>query len=496
MGAPQRDIAQASGFIAPPGYARHRPETSVLHQLVAEHYPRFRDRRAAEGRALPRYVEEEFEAYLKCGRLEHGFLRVRCESCQAEKLVAFSCKRRGFCPSCGARRMVETAALLVDQVLPPRPVRQWVLSLPFALRYVLATRPEMVTRVLGIVYRVISSHLIRKAGFTRTSAVTGAVTLIQRFGSALNLNVHFHMLVLDGVYRREGDGLRFVPVPAPDADELQQLVQRIAERIGRSLERSELITRDIEHAYLAFDPGEEPPLHGLMGHSITYRIATGPREGEKVFTLQTVPPSPEAPRRDVAESSGFSLHAGIAAQASQREKLEHLARYVSRPPVATGRLALTERGLIRYGLKTPYRDGTTHVLFEPEDFIAKLAALVPKPRAHLTRYHGVFAPASPDRAKVVPKARSTAAGQTNGGVEPSAAERQRALTWAQRLKRVFAIDIELCRRCGGALRVIASIEEPATIERILDHLGDTSAPVDPTHRSRAPPSHLQGDLPF
>jgi len=95
MGSPDRDIAQAKDFIAPPGYSRHRPETTLLYQLVAEHYPGFRDRRAAEGRALPRYVEDEFEAYLKCGLLEHGFLRVKCDSCQAENLVAFSCKRRG-----------------------------------------------------------------------------------------------------------------------------------------------------------------------------------------------------------------------------------------------------------------------------------------------------------------------------------------------------------------------------------------------------------------
>lgn len=110
--------------------------------------------------------------------------------------------------------------------------------------------------------------------------------------------------------------------------------------------------------------------------------------------------------RGVAESSGFSLHAGLAAKASQRDKLDRLARYVSRPPVATGRLALTGSGHVRYTLKTPYRDGTTHVIFEPEDFIARLAALVPKPRAHLTRYHGVFAPASPDRAQIVPSARA------------------------------------------------------------------------------------------
>jgi ribosomal protein S27E len=278
MGAPDRDIAQAKGFIAPHGYRRHRPETTLLYQLVAEHYPGLRDRRAAEGRPLPRYVEDEFEAYLKCGLLEHGFLRVKCNACQAAKLVAFSCKRRGFCPSCGARRMAETAALLVDDVLPQQPVRQWVLSLPFALRYLLATRPEVVTQVLGIVNRAISTHLIRKAGLTRASAVTGAVTLIQRFGSALNLNVHFHLLVLDGVYRREGEGrLRFVPVPAPSTDELKCLVQRMAERIGRSLERAGLITRDIENAYLAFDLSEEAPINGLLG----IRSPTGSQQGRE-----------------------------------------------------------------------------------------------------------------------------------------------------------------------------------------------------------------------
>ena len=86
---------------------------------------------AAEDKPLPGYVQREFEEYLKCGRLEHGFLRVRCESCRAEQLVAFSCKRRGFCPSCGARRMAESAAHLVDEVLPEAPIRQWVLSFPY-----------------------------------------------------------------------------------------------------------------------------------------------------------------------------------------------------------------------------------------------------------------------------------------------------------------------------------------------------------------------------
>ena len=107
---------------------RHRPEKTLLYQLVSKHYPVFRQQLAEEGRILPGYVQREFEDYLKCGRLEHGFLQVRCEKCHEERLVAFSCKRRGFCPSCGARRIAESATLLVDQVFPHQPVRQWVLS--------------------------------------------------------------------------------------------------------------------------------------------------------------------------------------------------------------------------------------------------------------------------------------------------------------------------------------------------------------------------------
>jgi ribosomal protein S27E len=129
-------------------------------------------------RPLPDYVQREFEDYLRCGRLEHGFLRVRCDTCHVEHLVAFSCKRRGFCPSCGARRMAESAALLVDEVFPEQPVRQWVLSFPYPLRFLFASRPAIMGQVLGIVYRVIASHLIQKGGFTRRTARTGAVTLM------------------------------------------------------------------------------------------------------------------------------------------------------------------------------------------------------------------------------------------------------------------------------------------------------------------------------
>ena len=99
------------------GYVRHRPENTQLYQIVDKYYPDFQLSLAEQDKRLPRYVEREFDEFLRCGRLEHGFLRVVCDDCKHEKMVAFSCKRRGFCPSCGSRRMVESAALLVDDVL-------------------------------------------------------------------------------------------------------------------------------------------------------------------------------------------------------------------------------------------------------------------------------------------------------------------------------------------------------------------------------------------
>jgi len=345
-------------FIDPPGYSRHRPERTLLYQLVEQHYPAFRELRAAAERPLPDFVQHEFEAYLKCGRLEEGFLRVRCEQCRAEKLVAFSCKKRGFCPSCGGRRMAETSALLADEVLPEHPLRQWVLSLPHALRFLLATDSDALTLVLGEVYRTISRHLICKAGLTRARGTTGAVTLVQRFGSALNLNVHFHMLFLDGAYQTVGAAEPvFRPVAAPESSDLQMLVEQIAARIGGALERRGLVERDLENAWLAADT-QAGPLDDLIGHSITYRIAVGPRAGQKLFTLQTVPPrlqGPEGEPNGAARAGGFSLHAGLGIAPHERAKLERLCRYVSRPPVASERLALTASGQVRYTLKTPYR---------------------------------------------------------------------------------------------------------------------------------------------
>ena len=150
---------------APVHYERHRPEQTTLYRLVQQHAATFfAQAEDAAGADLPQFVKDEFDAFLECGILAHGFLRLHCGEFGHDKLVAFSCKRRGFCPSCGARRMAQTAAHLVDHVIPHVPVRQWVLSLPIPLRLLLAAQPKLVTPVLQVVHRMITRHLLGQAG--------------------------------------------------------------------------------------------------------------------------------------------------------------------------------------------------------------------------------------------------------------------------------------------------------------------------------------------
>ena len=154
---------------------------------------------------------------------------------------------------------------------------------------------------------------------------------------------------------------------------------------------------------------------------------------------------------------------------------------------------------MRYPLKTPYRDGTTgdrrsHAIFEPLDFIARLAALVPKPRVNLTRFHGVFVrggppPNSRHRVTITPSLRNKAKKALPTGQEKTRAQKHQSMTWAQRLKRVFGIEIETCEQCGGAVKVIANIEDPLVIQKILSHLNTKNDEVVELlpPQSRAPP---------
>ena len=205
-----------------------------------------------------------------------------------------------------------------------------------------------------------------------------------------------------------------------------------------------------------------------------------------MLSLQTVPTEEPPPTAGCCVSEqGFSLHAEVCCTAHQRKKLEHLCRYITRPAIANERLTLNRAGQVVLTLKTPYRDGTTHIVMSPLEFMQRLAALVPRPRLHLIRFHGVLAPNAKLRPQIIPSSGRQAGNvpvpgfpdapdandklADHGDAPPPSAPAR--ISWARLLKRVFAIDSEHCPHCGGPLTIIAAIEDPTVIAKILTHLG-------------------------
>ena len=438
--------------------------------------------------------------------------------------------------------MADTAAHLVERVLPEVPVRQWVLTLPYPLRYRCGWNARLTSEVLRCFLRAVFADTRRRAkrdlGVAR--GVCGSVTFIQRFGSALNLTPHFHALVLDGVY--EGgfsDPGGFHALEPPTTDDVARVLAGAARRIRRRLER------------LGIEEGEdrlaadEPLLAMLGAASIRSRIATGPeagapwrRLGDRVDPRSDgegeggLEPGAGIPPRCVRHG-GMSLHADVAVPARDRRRLERLCRYVARPPLALERLEERHDGRLAYRLKTPWRDGTTHIVMERTELLERLAPLVPPPRAHQVRYHGVLAPCASRRDRVVPGpakrraapepadapsegasrsarrpvdpvlgegpspsrerrgsvaalARVTASpiGAEGGRHSPGLSEplvapvargstgraEGRRTAWADLLQRVFEVDALSCPRCGGRMRVLSAITDPEVARRILDSL--------------------------
>lgn len=266
---------------------------------------------------------------------------------------------------------------------------------------------------------------------------------------------------------------------APTSEELQGLLAKILTRCLRLLTRQGHLTEEQGMTYLA-DIGADNPLTPLQAASSTYRIAFGSRAGQKVPSLQSVSRGGESATPSTLTTSalcanhhGFSLHAGVRFGSHQRKELERLCRFLTRPAIANERLKRNAAGQVVLPLKIAYRDGTTPIVLSPLEFMQRLAALVPRPRLHLIRFHSVLAPNAKLRSEIVP-------GPPENTSEHAADHAHGAparMSWARLLKRVFDIDIEHCPQCGGALKIIATIEEPAVILRILAHLGlPTRAP--------------------
>lgn len=310
-------------------YQRRAPERTVLHQLVARHaqsmLSELRDA-DPDGGGLPRYVERELAAYLRCGILAHGFTRVRCQTCHDEIVVAFSGKRRGLCPSCTSRRMADTAAHLVDRVptrgaLPP-------VGLHRAQAAAARARPQprldavdraLVVRAIGAWQR----RVARNRGLPTPRA--GAVTFVQRFGGLVNLNVHFHLVVPDGVFVDGDAGLRF-EMAVPTNTDVLAILDRLLRRIARRLAM---------HANA--DDVDEDARPDVLAQVQADAATTWSSSTEARATVRGV----ERLRAWCVTRHSRSLQPVSSSPRTNVPALERLCRYGARPAFAQERLAWT-----------------------------------------------------------------------------------------------------------------------------------------------------------
>ena len=436
----------------------------MLHRLVREHLgdllDSFADGESVAG-GVPKFVEKEFRAYLDCGNPELGFLRLRCERCGHIQALPFSCKGRTICPSCATRRMQGTAAHLVDRVLPDVPLRQWVLSPPFELLGLLAARGAVLSKMAQFFVRTVFGQMTGWAASQGLDAPQcGAVTFIQRFSKTLTVYPHLHLVVIDGVYTREDheQALTFHPCPAPSSRDLLNVAQRVFQKMEGYL-RAE--------GYLC-DHGEEQE---LTATDQWYQRSIGESSGlEKI---------PRLIQGDDTTCGGFTVHAGVHVPAGDKGRREQLCRYAARPPFAEDQFRELKDGRIKFTMRRPAKNGQTSILLGPHQLMRRLAWLVPPPRQHQVRFHGLLAPAAIWRPEVIPRPPPR--------IQPMlpsldvAGSRRKRIAWAQLLRRVYDIDAERCVRCGGRLRVVEAVTDP-----------DRAAQVrDVAMLARAPPGQLQ-----
>src|SRR4030095_2127304 len=314
-----------------------------------------------------------------------------------------------------------------------------------------------------IIRMTIGQYYVNQAvtrGIPRDKVQPGSVTFIQRFGSALNLHVHYYVVFLEGVYldrTAQGRTPRFLPSEPPTDTDIADVVQKISRRVIRKLRHLGYLEAGIDAAVATgYDPlvDDAPELARTLAASVQQRIAFGERAGQQVrrigagFGAEGEAPRLTGPR--CASVQGFSLHANTQVTAHRRDQLERLLRYTARGALSLERLTQDANGDLVYTFAHPWSDGTTGIRLSPLELLEKLAALVPLPRVHLVRDGGCLAPHSHLREAIIPTPRQQ--GVDEEQTEPASPR----WSWARLLKRVFALDMARCPWCQrGSLRIIA-----------------------------------------
>ncbi len=427
IGAPSGAIPQAERRSR---FRPRDPSATPLYRLIARHYETVKacwEERFEDGLGFWRgFVDDAVNRYLDCGLFEHGFARVQCGGCHHEFLVAFSCKGRGLCSSCGAKRAAEFAAFLADEVLEEVDHDQWVFTLPKMLRPYFMRQRELLGDLCRLAYdtvlEMMAAVVPEEEGFR-----PGMVAVVQTFGARLNPDPHVHAIVSRGGWTSDG---RFLRISYLDAHAAELVFRH---KVLRLLSHKGLIGEDRIELLLSW------------------------------------------------RHSGFSVHNAVGVDAEDRQGLERLCRYFLRSPVSLERLSWDETtDDVRYALKgsprsDPHDTGEADAL----ELVARIINHIPEPRRHLARYYGAYSSVARSRRRAArsddsPLDDSEDSLPTEGS--PSLRRRQ----WADLIRRVYEEDPLLCPHCGETMRIISFITDHRVARKILEHLG-------PRYPGRAPP---------
>jgi hypothetical protein len=348
-------------------YQPRDARNTVVHRVVEQQLSKLLEQAELGSYSLPDFVLGELEGLLRCGDPAHGFTHLECPKCGHDRFLPFSCKSRTVCSSCAGRRMNETVAHLVDHVIPNVPLRHWVVTFPPPLRYLMAYDSELCTRVLNIFVRTVFAWQKRLAkkelGLASVDqAYPGSITAIHRVGSALNLNLHLHSILLDGVFvqTKPTDEPVFRALPGPEKGDILALAWDVCLRTKKLLEKvGKYFDADAEADTLAQD---SPLLAACYAASLHGTVALGPRAGQGVLRIgDHVERSDESVETEQTLGHGYNLHAGHRVSWSDKKSRARILRYILRPTGCRGTemgrwsIGFSSRGLTGRGRLRSHR---------------------------------------------------------------------------------------------------------------------------------------------
>ena len=331
-----------------PGYHPRQPSESSLYRIVEDNLETF----LAENAGAPPapFAEASLRFFLECGVPRFGLVRFACPGCQSSLFVPFSCKKRTSCPSCDAKRSILSSSRLIEELLPHVAYRQWVLVIPKRLRYFVNRNHSLAGEISRLLAASLGRFYRDQAAKSSASALLPEVAqpaqihVIQRFGAKVNLHVHTHAVVSDGVFALNGKGmLFFAPITQIAREQFQRLTESLRHKILKRFSR--------------------------LGHI------------------------PEATAQEMLSwpHSGFSLNATVKIEPQDRAGLERLLSYCLRPAISVKRLRYwPEKDLVSYYIPKE----NLSVEWPAVEFLKRFSAIIPPPRVNLVRYGGALGPRS------------------------------------------------------------------------------------------------------